>query len=134
MLRMSTVGASAERAQAGLMEHSETQSVFVRRENMVHVIASVSVQEGRKEEFLDIFKANVPKVRQERGCIEYAPCVDLPAGLPSQDLEGQVVTVVEKWSSLEDLQAHLAAPHMQEYKERVKDMVLATSIKVLQEV
>jgi quinol monooxygenase YgiN len=101
---------------------------------MVHVIASVSVQEGRKEEFLDIFKANVPKVRQERGCIEYAPCVDLPAGLPSQDLEGQVVTVVEKWSSLEDLQAHLAAPHMQEYKERVKDMVLATSIKVLQEV
>jgi quinol monooxygenase YgiN len=101
---------------------------------MVHVIAAIQVQEGRREEFLKIFTSNMPKVLQEKGCIEYAPCVDLPAGLPAQDLDGQVVTVVEKWSSLEDLQAHLGAPHMQEYKERVKDLVVKTSIKVLQEV
>jgi quinol monooxygenase YgiN len=43
-----------------------------------------------------------------------------------------VVTVVERWESLDALRAHLAAPHMRDYRARVKDYVLRTQVQVLQ--
>ena len=100
---------------------------------MINVIASVHIKEGRLSEFLDIFKANVPKVLKEKGCIEYVPTVDFPTGLPPQKLNNNVVTIIEKWGCLEDLQAHLKAPHMLAYKEAVKNLVDNVSLKVLRE-
>jgi quinol monooxygenase YgiN len=41
------------------------------------------------------------------------------------------VTVIEKWNCLDALQAHLAAPHMTEYRERVRDLVVAVDLQVL---
>lgn len=101
---------------------------------MIHVIASIRVREGRREEFIEIFNANVPNVRAEAGCAEYVPAVDLPAGLPPQAVDGNLVTVVEKWNTLDDLKAHLAAPHMRAYQEKTKDLVEDVSIRVLTEV
>jgi quinol monooxygenase YgiN len=43
-----------------------------------------------------------------------------------------VVTIIEKWKTLECLQAHLIAPHMLEYKAKVADLVEDVSLKVLQ--
>jgi quinol monooxygenase YgiN len=43
-----------------------------------------------------------------------------------------VVTVIERWEGLDALRAHLAAPHMQEYRARVKDYVVRTQLQVLQ--
>ena len=100
---------------------------------MINVIASVRVKAGRRSDFLEIFKSNVPKVREEKGCIEYFPAVDVDAGLPPQILDENGVTIIEKWDSLEDLRNHLNAPHMQDYREKVGDMVESTSIKVLEE-
>jgi quinol monooxygenase YgiN len=42
-----------------------------------------------------------------------------------------VVTVVEKWESPAALHAHLAAPHMASFRERVKGMVTGIEIRVL---
>ena len=53
---------------------------------MVHVIASISVKPGCLARFLEIFKANVPAVKAEPGCIEYRPAVDVASGLPPQRL------------------------------------------------
>ena len=100
---------------------------------MINVIASVRVKAGRRSDFLEIFKSNVPKVREEKGCIEYFPAVDVDAGVPPQILDENGVTIIEKWDSLEDLRNHLNAPHMQDYREKVGDIVESTSIKVLQE-
>jgi quinol monooxygenase YgiN len=91
------------------------------------------VREGRLTEFIEIFKSNVPNVREERGCIEYFPTVDINADLPPQSLDRNVVTIIEKWESLDALRDHLKAPHMLSYKERVKDMVEDLSLKVLKE-
>jgi quinol monooxygenase YgiN len=99
---------------------------------MISVLASIRIQEGERAAFLEIFNANVPKVRQESGCIEYYPAVDIESGLPVQRLEADTVTVIEKWQSLEALQAHLASAHMLEYKEQVKTLVRDISLKVLQ--
>ena len=100
---------------------------------MLNVIASIRIKEGRVSEFVEIFKANVPNVLAENGCIEYMPTVDLPTDMPPQEKDGNVVTIIEKWESLEALQAHNSAPHMNAYRERVKDIVEGVSIKVLQE-
>ena len=100
---------------------------------MINVIASIRVKAGRVSEFLEIFKTNVPNVTEERGCIEYFPAVDIDADLPPQSLDENVVTIIEKWESLEALRAHLITPHMLAYREKVKDIVEVTSLKVLKE-
>lgn len=100
---------------------------------MIHVIAFIQVRDGHLDDFLSVFKANVPNVRAEAGCVEYVPAVDVPTGIPIQDQNPAVVTVVEKWNTLADLEAHLAAPHMRAYQEKVKDWVESVSIKVLSE-
>jgi quinol monooxygenase YgiN len=83
-------------------------------------------------QFIEIIKSNVPEVRKEKGCIEYSPAVDVDSGLPVQKLDKNVVTIVEKWESVEALRAHLKAPHMLAYREKVKDIVEDLSVKVLQ--
>ena len=101
---------------------------------MINVIASIHIKEGRLSEFIEIFKTNIPKVLEEKGCVEYVPTIDIPTGLPLQKLNNNVVTIIEKWGSLEDLQTHLTAPHMLAYKEKVKNLVDKVSLKVLMEV
>ena len=98
---------------------------------MIHVIASIKVKSESLDEFLEIFKANVPAVKTEEGCIEYVPTVDVDAGLKPQVLDPSVVTIIEEWQSLQALHAHLTAPHMLAYKEKVKELVVGVSLKVL---
>jgi quinol monooxygenase YgiN len=100
---------------------------------MINVIASIQLNPGNRAAFLEAFKANVPNVLAERGCIEYTPAVDLDADLPPQVLDESSVTVIEKWESLAALRDHLQAPHMLAHKEVVKEMVDHVSLKILQE-
>jgi quinol monooxygenase YgiN len=41
------------------------------------------------------------------------------------------MVVVEKWASLDHLKVHLKAPHMDTYREQVKDLVDAVDLKVM---
>ncbi len=99
---------------------------------MINVIASIRVKAGRVSEFLEIFKSNVPSVKKEKGCIEYVPAIDVDSGLPSQDLDENRVTIIEKWESLDALHTHLRTPHMLAYREQVKDMVEGLSLTVVE--
>ena len=102
---------------------------------MICVIATIELNDGRRDAFLDEFKKIVPKVRAEDGCIEYGPMIDLPTNIPVQPPERKnVATIVEKWESVEALEVHLMAPHMLEYKKAVKDLVKGMSIQVLEPV
>ncbi len=101
---------------------------------MINVIASIQIKEGHLSEFVEIFKSNIPKVLEEKGCIEYVPTIDVPTGLPPQELNINGVTIIERWDSLEDLKAHLTAPHMLAYREKTKTLVDKMSVKVLKEV
>ena len=100
---------------------------------MIHVLASIHVKTGKVSEFLEIFKSNVPRVLKEKGCMAYVPAVDIDADLPPQHLDENVVTVIEKWESLEALYDHFKAPHMLSYREQVKGIVERVSLKVLKE-
>lgn len=100
---------------------------------MIYVIATIEIVAGKRNDFVNAFLANVPKVLAEDGCIEYAPTIDLATEIKAQPaVRDNVVTVVEKWESLAALNAHLVAPHMVSYRETVKDLVKGVSIQVLE--
>lgn len=98
----------------------------------VHVVAVIEAKPGKRAELLAAFKANVPAVHAEDGCLVYEATVDtLGAGPIQTPFGADTFVVVEKWASLAALQAHAAAPHMQRYGERVKDLLADRTIHVL---
>jgi len=101
---------------------------------MINVIATIQIKEGHLSEFVEIVKSNIPKVLEEKGCIEYVPTIDVPTGLPPQELNINGITIIEKWNSLAALKAHISSPHMLAYKEKTKNLVEKLSIKILEEV
>lgn len=100
---------------------------------MIHVIASITVKDTQLGSFIEIFKANIPNVMKENGCIEYSATVDVETDVAIQQTDQNVVTVIEKWESLSHLKAHFTAPHMLDYKARVDDIVETVSLKILQD-
>lgn len=100
---------------------------------MIHVLATIELAPGKRAAFLEEFHRLMPLVHAEEGCLEYGPAIDTPTGLSAQaKLGDDRVMVVEKWSDLPALEAHLVAPHMGTYRERVKDYVRGVSLLVLE--
>ena len=100
---------------------------------MIHVIAIITAKPGQRDNILTHFRANVPAVRAEKGCIEYGAAVDLEPALKFQTAFGpDTFVVVEKWESPEALMAHAAAPHMAAYAGRTKDFIASRLIHILQ--
>ncbi len=100
---------------------------------MVHVVAVLDLEDGAREQFLPHFRWLVPLVRDEEGCIEYDGTTDLPTSIVGQaPCRADRVTVIEKWRNVEALEAHGQAPHMREYRRRVKGLLKSVVIHVLE--
>jgi len=100
---------------------------------MIHVIATIELAPGQRDAFLTEFRKLVPLVHAENGCLEYGPTIDVNSGLSAQGPpRDNIVTIIEKWADLEALKAHVAAPHMADYRQRVKGLVVSTRLQVLQ--
>ena len=95
---------------------------------MIYVIARSVLKPGKRDEFLKIFKANVPNVLAESGCISYTPCVDVEIGRGTDE---NAVTIVECWESPAHLKAHLATPHMKKFMDDVRDLRESSSLSVV---
>ena len=99
---------------------------------MIHVLATVTLTPGTRDQFLKVFNANVPNVLAEDGCIEYGAAVDAITDIRSQPkARPDVVVVVEKWRDLAALKAHSAAPHMTTYREAARDFMVSVVLQVL---
>ena len=99
---------------------------------MIHVIAVITAKPGKRNEILTHFRANVPAVRAEKGCIEYGAAVDADNALVFQTRYGaDTFLVVEKWESMDALKAHAAAPHMAAYGAKTKEMIASRVIHIL---
>jgi quinol monooxygenase YgiN len=99
---------------------------------VIYVIATIQVVPGGRGEFLQEFHRIVPLVKAEEGCLVYEPTEDVETSIGAQiPMRENVVTVVEQWSSLEALEAHLIAPHMLEYRTRVKTLVANVQLQIL---
>ncbi len=100
--------------------------------SMVHVLAMITAKPGQRDAILEAFKANVPAVHAEDGCIEYGAAVDAEGvGSFQTEFGPDTFVVVEKWESLDALKAHAASPHMAAYGAKTKDMIAERVIHVL---
>ena len=100
---------------------------------MIYVVVSVRVKANKVPEFLRLFGSVVPLVREEKGCVQYLAATDYDSGLPPQVFDKDMVTILEKWESIEALRNHLATPHMAAYFEKEKGLTEGSSIKILAE-
>jgi len=100
---------------------------------MIHVIASIYVKNGKLAEMKEIYQSFAPKVENEPGCLMYRPTSDFRTEIPTQVKDENIITVMEKWESLEAFEAHLVAPHVLQFRESIAGIVEKVSIKVLQD-
>ena len=99
---------------------------------MIHVVAVITAKPGKRETILEAFRANVPNVRAEKGCIEYGAATDADPALPVQTKYGpDTFLVIEKWESVDALKAHAAAPHMAAYAAKTREHIASRVIHVL---
>ncbi len=98
----------------------------------VHVLAIITAKTGMRAQVLEAFRANMPAVHAEKGCIEYGATIDAEgAGGLQTKFGDDTFVVVENWESLDALKAHAAAPHMAAYAAKTKDMLASRVIHVL---
>jgi quinol monooxygenase YgiN len=99
---------------------------------MIHVVAIITAKPGNREAILEAFRANVPAVHAEAGCIEYGPAIDADGVGGFQTKFGpDAFLVIEKWESLDHLKAHAGSPHMAAYGAKTKDLIASRVIHVL---
>ncbi len=100
---------------------------------MIHVVATIMLNPGTRAAYLEVFRWLTPLVRAEAGCIEYQATIDVPTTIAIQEGPREdVVTVVEKWATLDALYAHSLMPHMTEYRGKVKDFVAGVKLQVME--
>lgn len=99
---------------------------------MIHVIAVITAKPGQRGAILEAFRANMPAVRAEAGCLEYGPAIDAEGmGRIQTPFGPDTFVVIEKWENREALAAHAAAPHMAAYAAKTKEWVASRVIHVL---
>ncbi len=102
---------------------------------MIHVIATVTLKPGVQPAYLKLLAANCVLVRAEAGCVAYVGTQDIASGISVQSpLRPDTIVICEQWESLEHLSAHLAAPHMAVWRQKVKDMVVGVQLQVTESV
>ena len=96
---------------------------------MIHVLAIITAKSGQRATLLQAFKAIIPTVQAEAGCIEYGPVVDVDGADPA--FGPDTFVVVEKWESMVALEAHALAAHMKAYGEKTRELVAKRAVHVL---
>jgi quinol monooxygenase YgiN len=96
---------------------------------MIRVVAILTAKPGRREEFIALFKANIPAVLQEKGCTEYVPVVDDEGS--SAKMGPDTVVIIETWEDAAALDAHRVAPHMVAFGKATKDLLASRAVHVL---
>ena len=100
---------------------------------MIHVLAVITAQPGRRAAVLDAFHANVPNVLAEDGCINYGAAIDVPDYSATQALYGpDTFVVIEQWETADALRAHSGSVHMAAYAAKVKDLLADRRVYVLE--
>ncbi len=79
----------------------------------VVVTAVFTPAPGRKDDLVEALRSTIPGVHAEQGCLLYA----------IHDAEDGTVTMIEKWESAADLDAHGSGPAVQALQAAVDGLV-----------
>ena len=83
--------------------------------SLLTVIARVHAKPGKEYELREALTALVEPTRREKGCVTY----DLHQGTADPGW----FFFYENWEHEEDLDAHLAAPHVAEFAGRLEELI-----------
>jgi quinol monooxygenase YgiN len=92
------------------------------RRDLLTVIASMRAAPGKRDELRQALEALIEPTSQEKGYVNY----DLHHGIEDPDR----FFFYENWESGEDLDAHLAAPHLTEFAARIPDLLDESGLSV----
>ncbi|MEL7649413.1 MAG: putative quinol monooxygenase [Sedimentibacter sp.] len=70
---------------------------------MIKVVAKGIYLEGKADEAITMYDELVKKTREEKGCISYSLFRDVN--------NPDILTMIEEWESVEDLEAHKISEH-----------------------
>lgn len=99
---------------------------------MIHVVAVITAKPGMRDIILREFRANVPAVLAEDGCIEYGAATDSsPSPGFATPIGPDTFMVIEKWASMQALEAHARSPHMAAYGARTREHIAKRMVHVL---
>lgn len=85
------------------------------RRDLLTVIARMHAKPGKEQELRDALTALIEPTTKEKGCINY----DLHQGTEDPGW----FFFYENWESADDLDAHLAAPHLVEFAARLDELI-----------
>jgi quinol monooxygenase YgiN len=99
---------------------------------VIQIVVVINAKPGARAAVLEAFKAVVPAVHAEQGCIEYGAFEDIDGYGPPQTSVGKdSFVIVEKWSGIAELKAHARAPHMAAYAAQIKDHIQSRTVHIL---
>ena len=85
------------------------------RPELLTVIANMRAKPGKEQELHDALVALVEPTTREKGYVNY----DMHQGIE----DPAVYFFYENWESPEDLDAHLQAPHLQQFAARLDELL-----------
>jgi quinol monooxygenase YgiN len=102
---------------------------------LIHVVVTMIIREGQMPRFLELARQVSAEVRREAGCIAYEYTLDVQSPLPTQEpVQANRLTLIEKWESLEALEAHMSAPHMKLFGPRMQPLRESVAIRVTRDI
>jgi quinol monooxygenase YgiN len=103
--------------------------------NMLTIVAEIRAYPNglHKDKIIQAFKKITPTVLQEQGCHGYQLLVDAGVDVSYQSKDSDLIVMLEKWESIEHLNAHLQTEHMQAYQLEVKEHVADVKIRILEQ-
>jgi quinol monooxygenase YgiN len=100
---------------------------------MIHVIATIKAQPGNLGGLIQAFREIQPVVKKKVGCVEYGLALHLKSDLPGQgEFDPNEIIIVEKWTGIDALNAHISDAGYQEWFTNVWDLVAGASMQILE--
>jgi quinol monooxygenase YgiN len=81
-----------------------------------YIVATIYPKPGKEEALKTEILNNIPKVRKEKGCLCY--------NLHVLKSDGTKFLFYEIWADKAAFEAHGTVPHMQSYREKIKDLII----------
>lgn len=90
--------------------------------DFILVLANIEPKEGCQDSIIEVSKELIDESLLEEGNIDYQLL---------KPIEGDSLTFVEKWESLDALKRHMASPHFLNFGEESEEFVKDMTIQVI---
>ena len=90
--------------------------------DFILVLANIEPKEGCQDSIIEVSKELIDESLLEEGNIDYQLL---------KPIEGNSLTFVEKWESLDALKRHMASPHFLNFGEESEEFVNDMTIQVI---